>query len=90
MAIRIHLHATHRPHAAGLETVEVQGTTVGECLANLVREHPAMDGALFASPGKLRNNVEIYLNLESTYPDELLRETRDGDEIHVTLILTGG
>ena len=90
MGIRIHLHRTHRPRAGGLETVEVQGSTVGECLDDLVRMHPSMGEALFTAPGRLVSNVEIYLNLESTYPDELTRPTQDGDEIHVTLILTGG
>ncbi len=90
MSVQIHLHRTHRVHAGGLETVEVEGRTVGECLEDLARRHPGMRDALFDKHGKLSRNVEIWLNLESTYPDELARPTKDGDLLHVTVMLTGG
>lgn len=87
--ITIHLHRTHRRHTGGQETVQVEGATVGECLESLVGSYPAMRDALFEG-ARLKNTIEIYLNLESTYPDELLRPTKDGDEIHVTVLLAGG
>jgi molybdopterin converting factor small subunit len=90
MSVKINLHRTHRPLAGDAETVEVQGGTVGECLASLVAAHPAMGEALFESTGKLRNTIEIYLNLSSAYPGELTRPTADGDEIHITVLLAGG
>lgn len=89
MSIKVNLHRTHRQLTGDLETVEVEGSTIGECLERLVEQHPAMQAALFEK-GKLRNTIEIYLNMESTYPDELARPTRDGDEIHVTVMLAGG
>jgi hypothetical protein len=49
-----------------------------------------LESALFDKRGKLNNIVEIYLNLQSAYPDELARQVKDGDEIHVTLMLSGG
>jgi hypothetical protein len=30
------------------------------------------------------------VNMESTYPEELAKPVRDGDEIHITLMLSGG
>jgi molybdopterin converting factor small subunit len=90
VGVRIHLHRTHRRHAGGRESVEVDGATVGKCLEDLVRRHPAMGEALFDAGGGLRSNVEIYLNMRSTYPGELERPTADGDEIHVTVMLAGG
>jgi molybdopterin converting factor small subunit len=87
--ITIHLHRTHRQHTDGLETVQVEGATVGECLESLIHTYPAMRDALFEGT-KLRNTIEIYLNLESTYPEELRKATKDGDEIHVTVLLAGG
>jgi len=90
MTVKINLHKTHRQYTDGLETVEVDGTTVGSCLSNLVRQFPAIEKGLFDNKGKLRNNVEIYVNMESAYPDELAKTVKDGDEIHLTLILAGG
>ncbi len=49
-----------------------------------------MGKAIFNEKGKLLNTLEIYLNMESTFPEELAKPTRDGDEIYITLLLAGG
>ena len=90
MSIKIHLHSTHRRHADGQAVVEVEGRTVGECLQALISRYPDLKPALFDDSGALQRNLEIYLNLESAYPDELLKPVKDGDQIHVTVMLTGG
>lgn len=90
MSVTIGIHKTHRQHTGGLEMVEVDGRTVGECLNALVRKYPGMKTVLFEAGGKLNRLIEIYLNMKSTYPDELVKPTRDGDEIHITLLLSGG
>jgi molybdopterin converting factor small subunit len=90
MAIKVHIHATHRRFTNGQEIVEVEGHTVGECLSHLVRRFPEMEKALFAKKDRLHNVVEIYLNHASAYPNELLRPVKDGDEIHLVVLLAGG
>ena len=90
MSIKIHLHSTHRQHADGQAAVEAGGRTVGECLQEVVTRYPDLEAVLFDEGGALRRNLEIYLNLESAYPDELARPVKDGDQIHVTVMLTGG
>jgi len=81
---------THRPFTNGLEVVAVEGKTVGECLNQLIKQFPGMDKALFAKKDKLLNNVEVYLNHASAYPNELLKPVKDDDEIHLLVMLTGG
>ena len=90
MAVKIHIHMTHRPFTNGLEVVAVEGKTVGECLNQLIKQFPGMDQALFAKKDKLLNNVEVYLNHASAYPNELLKPVKDDDEIHLLVMLTGG
>ncbi|MFH0997462.1 MAG: MoaD/ThiS family protein [Pseudomonadota bacterium] len=90
MSIQVNLHKTHRQHTGGLETVEVEGRTVGNCLHALVNRYPGMGAVLFHSGGKLHHLIEIYLNMESAYPDELKKPVQDGDEIHITVMLSGG
>jgi molybdopterin converting factor small subunit len=90
MAVKVNLHLTLRQFTDGQEMVVVDGKTVGECLKNLIKKYPAMESSLFAKNGKLSNIVEIYLNLQSAYPNELARTVKDGDEIHVTMMLSGG
>jgi molybdopterin converting factor small subunit len=90
LTIQIHLHQTHRQYAAGQDAVEVEGLTVGECLSDLTRKYPQMKNQLFDAQGKLKKTIEIYLNMQSAYPDELAKSTRSGDSIHILLMLAGG
>ncbi len=90
MPVKVHLHATHRQFTNGLEVVGVEGNTVGECLNYLVKQFPGMEKALFAKKDKLLNMVEVYLNHASAYPNELLKPVKDGDEIHLVIMLAGG
>lgn len=90
MGIRLNIHKTHRQHTEGMETVEVDGNTVGQCLDRLVERFPGMREALFHSKGNLLPQIEIYLNMESAYPDELKKPVQTGDEIHITVMLAGG
>jgi molybdopterin converting factor small subunit len=90
MSIHVTLHKSHRQHTNGQETVAVKGRTVGECLNDLVHTYPGLNAALFDKKGKLKNIIEIYLNMESAFPGELAKPTKPGDEIHITVILAGG
>jgi len=90
MAIRVHVHTTHRQFTNGLEVVEVRGDTVGQCLGHLIQQFPGMEKALFAKKDKLLNIVEVYVNQATAYPDELAKPVKDGDEIHLVVMLAGG
>jgi molybdopterin synthase sulfur carrier subunit len=90
VAVKVHLHLTLRRFTNDQEIIEVDGTTVGECLKKVVKQYPAMESSIFAKNGKLSNVVEIYLNLQSAYPNELAKQVKDGDDIHVTMMLAGG
>ncbi len=90
MAVKVYIHTTHRQFTNGLEMVSVEGNTVGECLRQLVGEFPRMEKALFAKKDKLLNIVEVYVNHTTAYPNELMKPVKDGDEIHLVLMLAGG
>jgi adenylyltransferase/sulfurtransferase len=90
LSIRVHLHKTHRQYVGDLDSVEVSGDSVGECLQELIRRYPQLAPELFDDNDKLHRTVEVYLNMQSTYPEELAKPTQSGDEIHITLLLAGG
>ena len=90
MSVKLYIHKTHRQYTSGKETVDVEGKTVGECLDALIKEHPGMQEALFDKKKKLRNYMEIYVNGESAYPNELAKNVNDGDEVHLVFFLAGG
>ncbi len=90
MSVRVHIHATHRRFTDGQEVVAVEGKTVGECLNHLIQQFPGMEKAIFARKDKLNNIVEVYLNHASAHPNELVKSVKDGDEIHLIIMLAGG
>ena len=90
MAVRVHIHATHRQFTNGMEVVATTGNTVGECLNHLIKQFPGMGKAVFAKKDKLLNIVEVYVNHASAYPNELAKPVKDDDEIHLVLMLAGG
>ena len=90
VGVKINLHKTHRQYTNGQESVEVNGNDVGECLKELVKQYPNLENEIFDKKGKLLSVLEIYLNGASAYPDELAREVKNGDEIHLLVMLAGG
>jgi molybdopterin converting factor small subunit len=90
VSVKVSLHRTHRQFTGGLEIVEVQGDTVGDCLDHLSKEYPGIGEALFEKKGKLRNHIEVFHNDKTTYPQELAMPVKDGDEIYITAMLAGG
>jgi molybdopterin converting factor small subunit len=90
MAVKVHIHTTHRQYTNGLEVVEIKGNTVGDCLNHLVQQFPGMEKALFAKKDKLHNIIEIYVNHATAYPNELVKPVKEGDEIHLVVMLAGG
>lgn len=72
------------------ETVEVQGSTVGECLKYLTGRYPELEKELFDTRGRLFGFYEIYVNGKSSYSQGLEKQVRDGDGITVDMSLPGG
>jgi molybdopterin converting factor small subunit len=90
VGVQVYFHATLRKWVQDQEWVEVTGNTVGQCFNQLVQQYPGLKEKLFDKKGKIHNLVEIYVNQESAYPDELAKVVKDGDKIQVTLLLSGG
>lgn len=90
MSIRVNIHQNLRHLTNDLARVEVSGRTVGECLNDLVKQFPILRRYIFDKNNRLLNYVDIYVNLESSYPEELAKPVNDGDELDLTLIIAGG
>ena len=90
MSVKVNIHVELQHLADEQASVEVNGTTVGECLNELVSKFPNLKKGLFDEKGGLVTYVEVYVNLESTFPDELAYSVKEGDEIHITIVNVGG
>ncbi len=90
MSIKINIHVTHRQYTNNQKTIEVDGGTVKEALLNLCGKYPDIKPQLFNEKNQLLRHIEIYINSESAYPDELNKTVAPGDELHITAFLSGG
>lgn len=70
--------------------VEVNGSTVGECLHHVVKQFPSMKNQLFTKTGNLFDNILISVNGESAYPEQLAKPVKDGDELKIAFMISGG
>ncbi len=62
MATKIFIPTPLRPFAEKKDSVEVEGTTVGEALQNLTRKYERLHHHLYSEDGKLRRFVNVYVN----------------------------
>jgi molybdopterin converting factor small subunit len=70
--------------------VEVNGSTVGRCLEQIVARFPKIKKWVFKDNGQLTDFIEIHVNMESSPGDALSQPVKDGDEIFIVMMLTGG
>ena len=90
MGLKVNIHQSLYQFTNNQGIAEVNGSTVGQCLEHLVKQFPGIDKELFDKHGKLLNYVNIYVNGESTYPEELAKPVKDGDELSIIFIIAGG
>jgi len=80
-----------RQYAGKQDTVELQGSTVGEVLSALTTQHPDLRKQLFSDEGKLRSFVNVYLNDEDIrYLEKDATPVRDADVVSIVPSIAGG
>lgn len=91
MSIKIHIHPNLFGFTNGVETADVEGSTVGECLNHLVNQFPGLESGLFDKKrNRLRPVFDIWVNNESAYPEELAKGVKEGDELYITTVIADG
>ena len=91
MAAQIHIFYPHlQQHTNQKETVTVNGTTIGECLDQLIKQFPGLQNGIFDENGQLLNYIYLIINGKGNYPTDLAKTVHDGDELTIALLLAGG
>ena len=90
MSIKINVRPGMQHLTNDQDVVEVNGSTVGECLNQLVQQFPAIEDVLFDEDGKVLNYIDIYVNGKSSYPEELAKPVKGGDELYILQAIGGG
>ena len=90
MSVRVNIPQFLHHISGDVKVVEVEGSTVGECLDDLIRQYPRLEESIFQEKNKLRDLLAVYINLESAFPGELEKPVKDGDKLDLMYTLVGG
>jgi molybdopterin converting factor small subunit len=90
MSIEINIPPVLQALVGGVRQIDVSGSTVGECLAELVKHYPDLKPRIFTRRGRLIKGVSIFVNGKNAYPEPKVRPVREGDKIHIANIVLGG
>jgi len=79
-----------RPHTGGNDTVEAEGTTVGQVLGRVGATYPGLRERIFDGDD-LRRFVNVYVNNEDIrYLDDLETALTAQDEVSIIPAVAGG
>ena len=89
--VTVLLYGAFRDFAGGRRRASVEAATVGEALARLVEDVPALRERIRDEHGRLRDHLNVFANEEEI--GRLAGEgtpLRDGDIVHVIPAISGG
>ena len=90
MSIEIRIPHFLRHLTDDVQTVEVKGNTVGECLGDLVVRFPQLSSWIFDKNGKLKKHLDVWTNREVGDHSDLAQPVADGDKLTIINIISGG
>jgi molybdopterin synthase sulfur carrier subunit len=90
MSVTVRLHQYYQDIARGQEVVEASGGTVAEVIDDLERQYPGMKEHLVDAKGRIQGFAEIFVNAEIVFPLQTSLPVRDGDELEILMIVSGG
>ena len=91
MATKILIPTPLRPFTDKLDAVEIDGATVGELLQNLTTKYAGLKQHLYATDGKLRSFVNVYVNDDDIrYLQKDQTPLKAGDTVSIIPSVAGG
>ena len=91
MAVTVRIPTTMRPLASGSSTVQVQGSSLAEVLANLDATYPGFNDRLFDETGNLRKFVNVFVADDDVrYLEGLATVVPDGETVSIIPAVAGG
>jgi molybdopterin synthase sulfur carrier subunit len=86
--VRVRIPTPLRSYTAQKTTVEAQGATVAELLADLDRQFPGIRFRMVDEQGQLRTHMKVFVNQDATR--DLTTSVRATDEVTIMQALSGG
>jgi molybdopterin synthase sulfur carrier subunit len=91
MAVTVRIPTTMRPLSGGASTVQVEGATLSEVIAQLESAHPGFADRLLDEEGALRKFVNVFVSDDDVrYMDGLATPTPAGTTVSIIPAVAGG
>ena len=91
MSIRVKIfHAELQRVVGNRSEVLVEGETVGECLADLVRRYPEAGPVMFDGSGRLHRRFYVFVNHESLFKADFDRPLTERDTLLLVFLAAAG
>ena len=90
MSVEIYLPPSLQYLIDNVKKMEVNGSTVKECLHNLIKQFPRLKAQLFDPQDNLLEGLSIYINNKNTDIKELTKPVSDGDKLYIINLIFGG
>lgn len=91
MSVSVRIPTTLRTLTAGAKKVSVDGSTVGEVLANLDAAHPGFTSRILDDDGSIQRFVNVFVSDEDVrYLDGVNTPVPDGAEVSIIPAVAGG
>jgi molybdopterin converting factor small subunit len=90
MSVKIEISSIFARYANNQTDLKAEGKTVGECLHDLARQYPELGRMILDKNGELVPSFDIFVNGESAYPGTMARPVKDGDKLHIVMLIFGG
>lgn len=91
MSATLRIPTVLRPLVANNTTLEVEGATVGEVLAAVIAEYPAIGPQLLNEDGTLHRFLNVYVNDDDVrYIGGVAAPVASGDDITLLPAVAGG
>jgi molybdopterin converting factor small subunit len=91
MSIKFKIPKMLQEKTGGAVLIEVQGGSVQECIADLIRRYPDLEGMILDGEDRILLRWMVYINDQSALSsNELSNQVKDGDIISLLPMVAGG
>ena len=88
MSVSLKIDRMLKQLADDKDTVNVNGSTIAECLSDLIKQFPDIEKKIYDKNGILM--VMILHNGKAVYQKDLQNPVNDGDKLQLLIVMSGG